>query len=589
MVMVPGSLEDKGIPSIRIQGGNAIADVAQIAGQGLSAAKEESVNEAAQMDKAVATRTLGNLAQLKNDLFYGPDGAASKLGENALNLTANYMPAFKKGAEDLTKDLTPIQQGMVAPHITNEGTEFKALLTRHQEDQRRKFYDQTSESLIGNLEQDARANFLAAPDKVDLNIKSMMGEIGQIGKRNGWSQPEMIEKGRKVIDSVHAGIIGDLLKSGLYPKAQAYYDARKDQMTEAAKDSILPHLQESETQYLGEKVWNQLKGIRMADGKPDVGAMMDRVYGMKNLTPVQREKIAQQVSSRGRDMIRVINERDDATVEGFKNDIYKMRQPGPDGQPQGTLEDAFRIAASRGKDVTQIALLEKVASEIFAPGNVQSDPATYTSFLDQAHNGTIDTTALDQAFQGGKLSLHDYRQLGGKNTSVLSKGVLADDKFTEGAIKKMASDNFTNPTEKADFLRYVEGSGKTGKDKQDFAEALLKQAGKDNPYSKLDLDWKASAAKQNASTATWKALNQRFGTDMVNAMGNGFLATRPKGSKWSGQDVLDLMNTFGGPEFFDRNQPGYLAVKALRDHGYAVNQDTIHRYLNRYPQGAPQQ
>ena len=236
--MIPGQLEPTALPNLRVSGDNAAPAVQQMMDKPLGQANDVATQEADKVNTATTNEAYGHLVQLKNEMTYGENGVLTKKGADAQNLKAVYTPAWEKGVDDVTKDLTAQQKLMLAPAIKNEGAEFNSLVGIHEHQERHNYAISSSLFAQKNIQDDAIRNYNRAPDKVAGNIALAQAENNTLAKLNGWSGDEVKQKNRESADYVHGGIVSQLRAEGQYLSAEDYLNKNQKDMDSKTYDGM---------------------------------------------------------------------------------------------------------------------------------------------------------------------------------------------------------------------------------------------------------------------------------------------------------------------------------------------------------------
>lgn len=481
----PGNLQETQTPDVAVPTQNAVPQLQQITNQPVSQASDIATEEKQKTDAAVTSQAYAHLVQFKNDSVYGQNGVLTKKGQDAFNLTQTMAPAWQKGVDDITSNLTPEQKQQLLPAIKDEGTQFNTLVAQHEHDERQNYFVSSSENLIKNLQDDAIQNYQAAPEKVNFSITQQLAELQKLKTLNGWSQDEFINQARTVVNQTHDGVIERLLGSNQYPAAQQYFADHQGEITGPVKADIVSKLRQGQIAQESVTLEKQLgTTYALPGGHVDLNKIDADVMALPGYSDAEKQTIASNVKGQAYERIRGNEQLLQSQNNDFMNSMQKAKQGGM------SLADFQGQIAAMGGDAETMAKRTTMANKLWAPGSVDADNKALVAQLQaQVINGNGDPRAdLEKAWNNGngQISTKTYHQLQSQISDFIIKGPPGEAQQAWGDITKMANQKFgfsgngspsAKPmsTDASDFMYYIyqHSQGKIDTDLKDFAKKEL--------------------------------------------------------------------------------------------------------------------
>ncbi|HVZ80302.1 MAG TPA: hypothetical protein VHE12_05790 [bacterium] len=566
MPTIPGNIQENALPGVRVRPDNSILEAAQLGAQPGEEAQKAVKEEAARVDNSVATEAMSHLVDLKNNILHGPDGAYSKLGKNAVDLEGTYLPAWQAGAQKVLDGLTANQKAMLSPVLSEQTRDLKGTLAVHEDQQRQKYFLDSSEAAIQSLQADTLANYKTNPAKVDENLKAQVSEVAKQAKWMGWSPERTQLEAQKVADANHLGIIQDLIQHDDYPRAQAYFNekAKSGQLSKASQEAILPHLQNAQVISLGTQLWGKYQGFKLADGTPDVGRMLADIQKQPGLTDEQKIKVESFIHGKAGEQRVILAQKEQATDEQFKNAAVEAKKNGV------PLEKALLFVPNFSKDPSDQAQKEDTLRKLYAPP-ADSDKAAHYQLWEGIQNGRVTAADLDQAKSQGLINPSDWFSLRQQLFETTAKGTNIPLKSAYEQIKTMA-DGSVDKKKIPDFMDYMIRQGQ-GKDPSEVLKMAQDELKKPHWWGGTRA-WETHLKQEQDANMAWGTLYQDLGKDQVGALGEAVMRQN-KTDRYSPEDLKPILEKFGGYDAFKKGTPANDAVLWLKAQGWPVVPENI--------------
>jgi hypothetical protein len=553
-----------------------------------------------------ATQQLGGVAQgiaqeekKKADQIahIAADGAASK-AQTDLQVSISKMEGRDAAAapdyaqEQWKKTIQPIRDG-----LSNDDQKLafdKSTAARwdeiykhtqlHVAGQLKAYDDKETDSYIQTSRNAAVLN-AGDDDKVSAELARQTDAVKTWAQRNGVykeGQPSPVYEAKlaQVLSNTHDDIIKAHLDAGNDQKAKDYFDAHKEQMD--AKDvlSATKAIEDGMATTRGKNAWEQVKGIRLADGTPNEAKMREQVMAMPDLSEKEKEKAFDYVKTRASEDIANKNREDSARDRSFMNNVLNARKQGL------PIDDAMKLVPRFGVDTYDQATKADVVKKIYAPPS-DSDPATFIKTWERVQGNQATKAEIDAAKDNNLINVQDWRHLREEYYKVNTEGKNADQKVMEERIKALADQQYgSNKLARENFLYDLHTStrGKSAEEKWKTANDKLKGDPETGIWGFFQSSqWKTDIQKTDASNIAFGKLHEDLGRDVTNAIGQEALYSGKE--KWGVGDVDAFAARYGGYDKIKSGTPVNNAAQSLLRRNQRASPANIDAVLKRYPDG----
>lgn len=216
--------------------GSSLGQGIENAGIALQAAHEAAVKQAVQTQY---TAGLTQLQGVQNDLTVNPaSGAFTKQGQNAFNLTNQYLPQF----DDRAKAIIAATPNPVAQrHLTLAAAQVRGHLTEQLDNYELKQHnDYATETATASMKMAATtaAFNYDHPDIVAANKDTVNFNVDSIADREGWSDEKRENAKQQALTDFHTTIIDSMVEHGSVSKARSYLFMNSTEIDPKAADGM---------------------------------------------------------------------------------------------------------------------------------------------------------------------------------------------------------------------------------------------------------------------------------------------------------------------------------------------------------------
>lgn len=227
---LPGARVSTDAPREAFGGGGVdLGSALEPVSRGLSAIDQVVQAEKRKADDSVTTESWKKMVEHRNKLLYDPkDGVMTKRGKDALGVVDDYGGRFRKGLDEIEKDLSNDDQRQMFRRMRmKEEVEFGEQLQRHTFQESQKFAAETATSAIEVARNDAILNY-QRPGKVAESIKMARAQVARLAEAGGHSPEWQEASAAEATSKIHAGVISRMLAAGQDLQASEYYKANKE-------------------------------------------------------------------------------------------------------------------------------------------------------------------------------------------------------------------------------------------------------------------------------------------------------------------------------------------------------------------------
>lgn len=213
-------------------GGQGLANTNQAAQKLSETISDTALTYIQQADEIVVTDAAAKAEKLRNDLIYNTqDGFMTKKGKDAFAIEDEYTKRWKDNVAELEKGLSnDRQRAAFQAQAGRLGLGLSADMQKYVAAQGEAYDVEVTKSRMEVAKNTATLNF-GDPIAIDSSLKDVRGVIEAHAKRTGKS-PEWIQaETTKEVSSVHRNVIDRMLTVNEPEKAQAYFSARKEQIS----------------------------------------------------------------------------------------------------------------------------------------------------------------------------------------------------------------------------------------------------------------------------------------------------------------------------------------------------------------------
>jgi hypothetical protein len=591
-------VRDAGLPGARVStdapaeafGGGRAAQATSEASQGLLSQAHSIAQEEKQKADQLA--------------FMSADKAASELqtqiqvqtsqmrGRDALGAPDLVQKQWQDGVKNIQDGLSNDAQKMAfARSVNSRYEDLNKHVQVHVADQMHAFAEQETQGYLESSRSAATAN--AFDDQaVAKEIARQNAVINENAVRNGYAtgadgQPSAILKSKldQALSQTHHDVILarlDANQPGNVEAAQKYFDEHKSQMTGETQVSAAKAIDRADTQYLGNKMWNEVQGFKLSDGTPDEGKMEAHIMASDDLNDQKKAKIINYIKARSGEEIANRNRADSANDRSFMNDAIDARKQGQ------SMDDALKLVQKYGRDDYDQTLKADAIKKIYAPPS-ESDPATYVQTWERIQNGNASKKDIDEAFQNNKINASDWRKLREDWYKGEIEGHSPAMKDAMQRVNLLAETQFGSDKKSKDGFLYALHSEVAGKSPEEMIKAAQDKL-KTAPGSGIfgsdwfgTAQWKTDINRLDAQNTAWGKLHADVGKQETTAIGQGVLYAGK--DKWGMADVDSFAKQFGGYESIKQGTPANNAIQSLMNRKQLVTPGNVKAVLERYKDG----
>ena len=557
-----------------------------------------AIQEEAQKQKVISDDFASKNAANQVEDFANRKTAIAKtmVGQDAFGLPGKVLPDFDQFAAKQMEGLQNVQQKTAfQTAILGIRSHLNEDLDNHEAGQIMDWRQGVYTSSVANSTNDAIQNY-KDPNRLMGNQAKIIADTEDWAKATGKTNPDGSLSAeaqvtlRQQLSTLHTGVVGAYLADGNPDGAKAYLTANKANIDGDTYDHQLDKVNASQTYTIANQAWNQMKGLTLPDGNPDTQKMVDSIYARTDLTPQQKDDVAKQVNYFGRDQVRSNSEKWQAQDRQFMDQAYQLRK---DEQPgaNANYDQAMKLAVLGGRDQVDVASREKAVAEIWAPGDVKSDPQTWVNLWEGAQKGLATTADVDKAFQANQLSAEDWKSLRMETYKSNIEGQDPAMQKTMQNIDSLAQAHFgADKKGLAEYKMVVQqqSSGKTPQEAWTLAQDELNKTN--------GADYKSDFQKIDAQNQDWGIWYGTIGKDQITAIGAGILST---GQKAFGIDDLRKFAYAVSPaaemsqqgskvdpvQFIKPGTPANEAMQSLMRRNLYVTPGNVKWVLQKYPDG----
>ncbi len=529
-----------------------------------------------QADRAASeaqTKLLMSVSKMKGqDAFAAPDYVAKQWQDHVKGIkdslaNSDQQSAFEKSALGRWEELNRTTQ----MHVAREQTAFDEEQTK------------------GYIEQSKNAATLGANDDgtVQTELERQETAARQWAQRNGLAGTDA-EKAKiaEVTSGTRREVIAARLQSGNTQGAIDYFSQNKAGMT--AQDLLHAEklIEEGKTLEAGVQSWDQLKGLKLSDGNPDMDKMEKAVMAREDLTTKEKLNVLSFVKARAGEEIVNKTRKDAATERSFMNNIVSGRQSG------ASLEDALKQVQNYSTDPYDASIKAEAVRKIYAPPT-QSNPETFIALWERIQDKNITKEDIDLQMQNGNINAGDWRSLREAYYKSRTDAKDESEKQVYERVKILARDHFGSDKDGASKFMYAlhqRNKGKPSPDVWKDANDMLK----DDPSTGFsfmgfntglfkDPQYKTVVDRLDAQSLAWGTLHEDIGRKEVNAIGQGLLYSGKKA--WGVADVDEFAQALGGYQNIKKGTPANNAIQFLIKNNRMVTPDNV-KYIMEHQIGS---
>lgn len=597
-ILIPGpQVQPEGLPNVRVSadapleafgGGQSAANLTAANEQMTTHAQQyayEQQSKANQLATQIADRQAADLEtslqtkvmQMRGkDAFGAPDFASDQ---------------WDKGTQKINDGLANDEQRMAFQRMSN--ARWESLNKFTQLHMAKESQDLDTSETNGYIQSSRNVAVLNAFDDQRLQdeLSRQKAVYQDYAARNGLSGTDTEkEKLAEIASGTYRDVIQARLTNGMDDKARELFDASKGAMTAQDQLSVESALRQSDLLEKGNDAWDQVSGMKLANGEPDEARMRSAVFSM-DLSPADKEHVWDFVKARSGEEISNKAREDQARERGFLNQVLKGKQQGAD------LTSAIKLAQNTGIDTYEQNIFADAAKKIYAPPDVTSDKSAYMNLWERVRNGDAAKQDIDQAWNQGKLSTSDWESLRkdwyNQKTSPTSDPAIKD---AWDRVNALADQNFTNKKDREEFLyiqhqKYRDTDGVAPEEIIKGAQDSLKTVGQ-HPWFGVsflpswntgETGWKADLKKTDAANLAWGQAYQDLGKDAVDAFREGVEFQSKRAA--SPADLNAFAERYGGYQNLKPGTPVYNAILSIQKAGRPVVPENIDWVLKKYPDG----
>lgn len=210
----------------------SIAQGLQTLGRGAQMLMDKEREKA---DTALLMDADNQLTKWQQQSMYGENGAYTRKGQNALDVTNQTLDQFEKAQADIAKTLTNDQQkARYAQIVNSRRNSLSSDLNRYEYGERQNYYGQVEKAQLETSMQGAALEY-QDPAKVDQYRQKVDAVLSSRAERLGLS-PEAAQAERLETNSGMSTAVIQRMLIDSPQKAKSYYESYKDTMT--AEDQI---------------------------------------------------------------------------------------------------------------------------------------------------------------------------------------------------------------------------------------------------------------------------------------------------------------------------------------------------------------
>jgi hypothetical protein len=463
------------------QPNDAIAQATAMYQKPLDLSSEVAQDELKKTNNAVQTEAFSHVVALKNNMIFGENGVQSKKGKDALQLTQTMMPAWQKGVQEVTKNMTPEQLNdpNFIDAIRKQTGEFNQAVAIQEHEQRQNYFIGTGESLIKNLQTDSIQNYSTNPSKADSNLMLELAEQKKLSRLKGESDDQFRQEAMALINQHHDGIITRLIQTNQAPQAQVYFDQHQNDITGDMKNTLVQSLQAARVSDLAIEFGKKLSTTyTLPGGFIDRIKLQDDIFALPG--PNEPGGLNQDAKNQLLDKVNALataRQKGDFSLKASQKASFQQQLAMAKDNGVPLTDFQAKIDAMKLDPATR-ALFNAQAAKAYAPGkDDQDDKATVATLQSQILSGTGDPRAvLEDAFKNGKVGSKSYATLDKQIDNYILHGPPGEAQQAWGDITKMANQRFgAHSTDAQDFLYYMyqHSAGKIDGDLRDYAKKEL--------------------------------------------------------------------------------------------------------------------
>jgi hypothetical protein len=541
-----------------------VADIGRtVALQEKQKADQVAFMQADRQASELQTSILMNVSKMKGQAAFGaPDVAAKQWSDSVAQIkdglaNSDQQAAFEKSANGRWEELNRTTQ----MHVAQQQTAFDEEQTK------------------GYIEQSKNAATLGANDEDTVNTELQRQEAAtrQWAERNGLSGTDA-EKAKiaEVTSGTKREVVQARLDSGNTQGAIDYFNTNKVGMTSGDLLQAQKLIEDGKTLETGVTAWDQLKGMKLADGNPDAERMEKSIMSRDDLTTKEKLGVLAFVKARAGEEV-VNKTRQDASNErSFMNTIVQGRQGGT------SLEDALKQVKNFGTDPYDQTIKAEAVRKIYAPPTA-SNPETYISLWERVQDKNVNKEDIDTEMEHGNINASDWRTLREAYYKKITDGNDEKEKQVYERVKILAAEQFgSDKIAQAKFIYDLHQNNK-GKPAADVWKDANDKLAPD-PKSGMSLfgydtglfkspQYKADVDRLDAQNLAWGKLHQDIGRKETNAIGQGILYSGKK--SWSVGDVDAFAQNFGGYKNIQPGTPAHNAIQFLLKNNRLVTPDNV--------------
>lgn len=529
----------------------------------------------AEAHKANQTVNLANEGLLSSAHVQAQIEASKLRGKDAGAAADVALKSFDESTAQVLKGAgNEIQRTFIRQQAAQRRQSLDEFAHKHMFGEAQKYADET-ETGYRDQSQNAMAMNFSDDQRIGAEMKSQVNAFNQRAERLGIQVggPAYKAEFNQWLSPGVKAVINARVDAGDTESAQEFFDAHKDSMTRDDLNHATSRIENGEVTNEGNAAWDKYKGLKLADGIPDLEAIEAKVRADSDLSPKRVEKVVQFVKARAGEFMANQNRADASNNREVMNSAIDARKKGL------PLDQALKFA-DRGKDNFEQGVMTEAIRKVYAPTH-DSDPGTFINIWEGVQNGQSSKTAIDQAMLQDRINVADWRKLREDYFKINSEGKDPLKKAGWERIKALGDEQFgSDKLAKESFMyeMHLLGEGKSPEEIYKLAQDKLKGDPNTGVFGFFrQQQWKTDLQRIDARNISWGTAYEKLGKPEVTAIGRGVLA---KGAKtYSLSDIDAFAQSFGGIEKIQPGTPVHNAIQFLNSKGALVTPANVRAVL----------
>lgn len=593
-------VEEEALPGVRVQphadlasfGGGQAAEGAFSAASGV--AKEAGELASQEFDRAnqVAHLAADNAQAQKQAEIQ--TNVSKMYGQNSLGASDYVKKEWDKFTQDQAGNASNrVQQMAIQRSAASRSQELNRYTTQHVSQQMEQFADEQFKGGIENatslavMNPNDQANVQSQLERANALMIDQANRKGIYKDANGQETDAFKAMKEVTLGQFHKSVIQSMLDKddpeGVNA-AKEYLATHKEEMGGQTYKAARNTFENAETKQLGMDAWDEMKGMRLADGTPDTGKMERQIMADQSLPVARKLQIVQFVKARAGEERVQFYQQVASNDRSFADQVTKARTQGV---PMAT---AMNLAEKFSRDPVDRQQKMAYVQTTYGPPS-DSDPDTKVNLRERIEMGQASLADIDTV-RGKQLNDQDWMQLRQEYFKAQVEGHTPQMKLVNNQIKELSVQNFgSDRTRSSRFKDAVDAAtqGMSPDEKYKTAVDMIKK----DPATQHDWPligkWGGQAAfevssQQSAAHAiAMGQASQDVGHDEVMAIGQGVMHTGAK--SYGPADVDKFAQEFGGYEQIKKGTPVNNAIQTIMQSGQVVSPEGVRWVLARSKNG----